>query len=111
MNSTSGIWNALNNAILVLLFFAVLVSVAVWYSPLVRQNETMRAEILRLKREIAQEEERARDWKTAIDLVRNDRKAQERLIRENLGYARPGEVVFRFVEPAVTPVPPVKPAH
>ena len=35
MKSATGIWDVLTNAILVLLFVAVLVAVAVWYSPLI----------------------------------------------------------------------------
>lgn len=104
MKSATGIWDVLTNAILVLLFVAVLVAVAVWYSPLIKQNQTMRAEIQRLKRAGAQEEERKRQLDSTISLLRTDRKSQERLIREYLGYAKSDEMVFRFVEPA-TPAP------
>ena len=104
MKSATGIWDVLTNAILVLLFVAVLVAVAVWYSPLIKENQTMRAEIQRLKREGAQEDERKRQLDSTIALLRTDRKSQERLIREYLGYAKSDEMVFRFVEP-VAPAP------
>jgi cell division protein FtsB len=39
--------------------------------------------------------------KASIDALRNDPKAVERLAREQLGYAKPGETVVRF-EPAGT---------
>ena len=37
--------------------------------------------------------------RTAIDALRYDPKAVERLAREKFGYAKPGETVIRFEEP------------
>ena len=70
--------------------------IAVWYLPLIRQNERMRKEVLRLDTQIQKEDEAARQLKTSIDALRNDPKAVERLAREKLGYAKAGETVIRF---------------
>lgn len=40
------------------------------------------------------------DLKTKVRLLRGDKHYQERLIREQLGYVRPGEIVYRFAAPA-----------
>jgi cell division protein FtsB len=95
-----GIWSKLTGAVIFLLLLAGIGLVVVWYLPQIRQNEHMRAEILRLDTQIQQEEETARKLKASIDALHRDPKTVERLAREKLGYAKPGETVIRFEEPA-----------
>ncbi|MBL68300.1 MAG: hypothetical protein CMO74_07610 [Verrucomicrobiales bacterium] len=94
-----GIWDKLTKAVVCLLILAAMVAVAVWYLPLIKQNERMRQEILRLEGEIAKEEEMARRNRAAIEALRNDPGTVERFAREKLGLAKPGETVVRFEEP------------
>ena len=94
-----GIWDKLTKAVVFLLIIAALLAVAVWYLPLIKQNERMRAEILRLEDKVAKEEKIAIRRKVAIDALRNDPETVERYAREKLGLARPGETVIRFEEP------------
>ena len=106
MKPATGIWDVLTNTILFLLGFALLVAVGIWYAPLIKQNEKMRADYQRLKAEVATEQARSHQLGTTLKVLNNDRRSQERLIREHLGYAKPGETVFRFVEPAPQLVAP-----
>ena len=99
MNVDLGIWSKLTRLVIFLLCIAGLLGVAVWYLPLIRQNERMRREILRLDGQIAKAEEGNRQLKASVDSLRFDPKAIERLAREQFGYAKPGETVIRF-EPA-----------
>ena len=101
MNVDLGIWNKLTRLLIALLVIAGLLGIAGWYLPLIRQNERMRKEVQRLGKQEKKEEETARQLKASIDALRNDPKAVERLAREQLGYAKPGETVVRF-EPAGT---------
>tara|TARA_B100000287_G_scaffold263400_1_gene247860 strand:+ start:268 stop:591 length:324 start_codon:yes stop_codon:yes gene_type:complete len=94
-----GIWNKLTKAVVFLLIIAALIAVAVWYLPLIKQNERMRTEILRLDGEIAVQEEIAHRRKIQIEAMRNDPRTVERYAREKLGLAKVGETVFRFEEP------------
>jgi len=94
-----GIWEKLNKALFCLVILAGLVGVAVWYLPLIKQNERMRQEILRLDSEITAEEAAARRDKATIDALRNDPKTVERFAREKLSLAQPDETVIRFEEP------------
>ena len=94
-----GIWDKLNRLIIFLLFVAGIVAVFAWYVPLIKQNENWRKRIVRLDAQIQKEEEIARQTKSAIDSLRDPR-AVERLVRERLGYAKPGETVIRFEERA-----------
>ena len=95
----TGIWDKLTKAVVFLLVIAALLAVAVWYLPLIKQNERMRSEILRLQQNVTTEEETARQIKVQIEALRNDPETVERYAREKLGLARPGETVIRFERP------------
>lgn len=98
MNVDLGIWSKLTRVVIFLLLAAGLLGVALWYFPLIKQNERMRKEVLRLDAQIQKEEEAGKQVKTSIDSLRNDPKAVDRLAREKLGYAKPGETLIRFEE-------------
>jgi cell division protein FtsB len=99
MNVDLGIWSKLTKTVAWLLLLAGLLLVGVWYLPLIQQNERMQRENLRLERELQTEKEKSRQLQADIDALRNDPKTIERLAREKLGYAKPGETVVRFEQP------------
>ena len=82
--------------------FALLIGM--YYLPLLQQNERMRADILRLQTQLQIEEAKSNQLQAQIDALQNDPNTIERLAREKLGYAKPGETVIHF-EPA-TNAPP-----
>ena len=94
-----GIWDKLTKAVVFLLIIAALLAVAVWSLPLIKQNERMRAEILRLEGEVTKEKKIAMRRKVNIEALRNDPETVERYAREKLGLAKPDETVIRFEEP------------
>ncbi|MBI3874420.1 MAG: septum formation initiator family protein [Verrucomicrobia bacterium] len=96
MKPESTIWDRLSKVVVFLLCVAGIAAVVIWYLPLVQQNERMRKVILDQEKQIQHEEETARATKNASDALRNDPKTVERLAREKLGYAKPGETVIRF---------------
>ena len=96
MNVDLGIWKILTRVVMFLIFVAVIMGIAFWYLPLIQQNERMRKEVLRLEAQVQRDEETNKLLKASIDALRNDPKAVERLARERLGYAKPGETVIRF---------------
>ena len=93
------IWDKLTRVVIFLLFVAGILLVAIWYLPLIKQNERMRKEILRKDTLIQKEEETVKQLTTSINALRRDPKAVERLARERLGYAKTGEIVIRFEAP------------
>ena len=99
MNVNLGIWDKLTRVVIFLLFVAGVLGVAIWYFPLIKQNERMRGEIMRLDTQITKAGENSRQLKVSIDALRYDSKALERLARERMGYAKPGETVVRFEVP------------
>jgi cell division protein FtsB len=100
MNVDLGIWSKLTKAVIFLLVLAGISAVAVWYLPLIKSNEAMRGEILRLDTQIAKAEETCRLAKAQVKALEYDPKAVERLAREKFGYAKLGETVIRFEERA-----------
>ena len=94
-----GIWDKLTRLVVFLVFVAGILLVALWYLPLIKQNERYRKEILRLDNLVQREEETGKQLRTSIDALRYDPKAVERLARERLGYAKAGETVIRFEAP------------
>ena len=91
-----GIWDKLTRMVIFLVFVAGILLVAIWYLPLIKQNERYRKEILRLDNRIQKEEETGKQLRTSIDALRYDPKAVERLARGRLGYAKAGETIIRF---------------
>jgi len=100
MTVRHSVWDQLARVVVFLLFLAGLLGVAVWYYPLIQHNQRLRKEILSMEAQIQREAETGRQLKNAIEALRRDPKAVERLARERLGYAKPGETVIRFEPPA-----------
>ncbi|MFO1476262.1 MAG: septum formation initiator family protein [Verrucomicrobiota bacterium] len=101
MNVDLGIWGKLTKVVIFLFALAIVLIVVKEFLPVIHQNERMRQEVIRLDAQISKSEETLRQSKSQIDALRYDPKAVERLARERLGYAKPGETVIRF-EPAAT---------
>lgn len=104
MNVDLSIWDKLTRVVIFLLLAAAVVVVAVWYLPLIKENERKRAEVLRLDAQIQKEEETARQLRESVRALREDTNAVERLMREQLSLAKPDETVIYF-EPSVTNAP------
>ena len=100
MNVDTGIYGKLTRVIVFVIIVAGLLMVSRWYLPLIQENERARREIERLKGEVQREQKSGRQLSDAIQALSNDPKTVERLARESLGYARPGETVIRFTAPA-----------
>lgn len=99
MNVDNGIWSKLTKVVVGLIVLAVLLLIGMCYLPLIQENTRMRAQILKLDRQIQDEQKKSEQLQSQIDALRNDPKTVERLAREKLGYAKPDETVIRF-EPA-----------
>lgn len=90
------LWKWLSRVTIGLLLLAGLLAVVVWFYPLINTSEQMRKRVYALDAQIARAEAEQRQLRGTIDALMRDPKAVERVIRESLNYARPGETVFRF---------------
>jgi len=103
LSATHNIWNTLARVLGVLLVMAAVLAVAVWYAPVVQENQRMREEKFELDRKIDQEARLAKKLETQLHSFENpilEKTIVERLARERLSYARPGENVIHFESPA-----------
>ena len=96
MNVNLGIWDKLTRLVVFLLFVAGILAVAIWYLPLIQQNQRMREGLFRLDTQVQKEEETGKRLRAALDSLKHNPKAIERVARESLGYAKPGETVIYF---------------
>lgn len=100
MNVNVGIWGKLTRIVIALLVIALLAGIWQWYLPVIKQNERMRRDALNLQDQIQKEEAVQKQLKNSIDTLRYDTNAIERLAREKLRYAKPGEIVVDFQSPS-----------
>lgn len=90
------IWDRLSRGVCCLLLVAGIAFVVIKYLPLIHQQERMRRVTYEQEQQLQAEAAEERQLKAADHASRNDPRTVERLARERLGYAKPGETVIRF---------------
>ena len=112
MNVDLGIWGKLTRLTYLLLgvagVIAAIATLCVWYLPVIQQNERIRKKVFQIDAEIQKEAETSKQLNSAIHALSNDPKTVERLARETLNYAKPGETVVRFVPPGTNAPAPTR---
>ena len=93
-----------------LIVLACLLGVFFWYLPVFQQNARMREKILVLEKEVKVQEQKHEVLAASVRNLQEDPKTVERLAREKLGFAKPGETVIFFVPaPASAPAAETQP--
>ena len=95
----------MSQLVILLIIAACLLGVFFWYLPVFEQNERLREKIMVLENEVRNEELKQSQLQAAIRNLREDPTTVERLAREKLGYAKPGETVIYFEKPRTAPAP------
>lgn len=95
-------------AILVIVIVGI-VGVFGWYLPLIKSNQGIRQEIEEQQVTIAELEAENQSMADRINSYKGSASAVERLARENLGLAKPGELIFRFQPASEKPRKPTAP--
>jgi cell division protein FtsB len=86
-----------------------LVAVIGSFYPPTRQFYDLRRKKVRIEEEIRAQEEVLRDLQRKQELLLRDPRFVERIAREDLGLARPGETVFKFQDEEPTNARPAAP--
>ena len=83
-----------------LIAIVVLLAVIVWklFLPQIERQKEMRAQETEVRQDIQREAEELRVLKLKQEKLQEDPRFIEKIAREDLGYAKPGETVFRFVD-------------
>lgn len=90
------IWATLVQVTQMLLFFAVLAVIVLFFLPVIQTSQHYQAEKARLAREIAQAQETTRRLQLEVEQLKNNSSYIEGKARDKLNLGRPGEVIFRF---------------
>lgn len=98
MNVRQSIWDKLSRLVLALLVLAAVLGISLWYQPVVQENQRMREDKLALDTKIEKEIEIAKKLEAQLHALQNPATV-ERLARERLSYAKPGENVIHFDPP------------
>jgi cell division protein FtsB len=98
MRAGQSIWDKLFRLVLALLVIAGLLGIFLWYQPVIQENQRMRRDKLELDKKIDKEMEAARKLDGDLRELQNPTTI-ERLARERLSYAKPGENVIHFDPP------------
>jgi len=97
------VWNAIYRAAMgVLALFALIAVGYAYYNPL-KERDHLLSKKMELEEVVKQQQERLDDLKQRQERLQTDARFVEKLAREEFGYAKPGEVVFKFegdVKPA-----------
>ena len=102
-SATSGRWSVLYRAAWsILILVGILAAVSVFYPQYAQYLELQRREAA-LEMEFRLEQERLQQLKRDQESLLTDPTFVERIAREELGYAKPGEMVIKFVEDGSAP--------
>jgi cell division protein FtsB len=93
-------WKFIQRICLILILVLVAGIVASFFLPLIRRQKELRARSEELRQDIQREAEYLRVLKQKQEKLQADPRFIEKIAREDLGYAKPGETVFRFVDEA-----------
>src|SRR5580658_1519911 len=98
MNAGQSVWDKLFRLVLALLVVASLLGIFLWYQPVIQENQRLRRDKLELEKKIEKEADIARKLDAEFRALQNPTTI-ERLARERLSYAKPGENVIHFDPP------------
>ncbi|MSU61596.1 MAG: septum formation initiator family protein [Pedosphaera sp.] len=98
VNIDLGIWSKLTRVVFFLLAVAGILGVLVWYQPLIQSNENLRKKNHQLETLVRKDDLENRRLEGLIKQLQQNPKAVERVAREKLNLAKPGETIIRFEE-------------
>lgn len=96
------IWSILIRASWTALILIGLFALAGIFYPKYQQHRDIQAREMQLREDVRMEEEMLRHLKTKQERLRTDPRFVEKIAREELGLAKPGETVFKFLDDAPT---------
>lgn len=92
------VWKFIQRLCLIAIVALVVGIVLRLFLPMLDRQEELRAREAALRQDIQKEAEQLRMLKLKQQKLQEDPRFIEKIAREDLGYAKPGETVFRFVD-------------
>ena len=91
-------WKFIQRICLIASVLLLILIVLKLFLPLIEQQKELRAREDEVRQDIQREAEQLRMLKLKQEKLQEDPRFIEKIAREDLGYAKPGETVFRFVD-------------
>ncbi|MBR3582905.1 MAG: septum formation initiator family protein [Kiritimatiellae bacterium] len=91
-------WRNLYRVFLVAAAALVAVILVRFFMPKFQEERRLRARLEEARQDVRRTAEQLRELKLKQERLREDPRYVEKIAREDLGLAKPGETVFRFVE-------------
>ena len=91
-------WRNLYRVFLVAAAALVAVILVRFFMPKFQEERRLRARLEEARQDVRRTAEQQRELKLKQERLREDPRYVEKIAREDLGLAKPGETVFRFVE-------------
>lgn len=92
------VWKFIQRICLIAIVLLLVVIVWKLFLPQIDRQKEMRAQEAEVRKDIQREAEELRVLKQKQEKLQEDPRFIEKIAREDLGYAKPGETVFRFVD-------------
>ena len=92
------VWKFIQRLCLITIVMLVVGIVLRLYLPKIEEQKRLRAQTEALRQDIQREAEQLRQLKRKQEKLQEDPTFVEKIAREDLNYAKPGETIFRFVD-------------
>ena len=92
------VWKFIQRICLIAIVALVVGIVLRLYLPKIEEQKRLRAQTETLRQDIQREAEQLRQLKRKQEKLQEDPRFVEKIAREDLNYAKPGETIFRFVD-------------
>ncbi len=92
------VWKFIQRICLIAIVALVVGIVLRLYLPKIEEQKRLRAQTEALRQDIQREAEQLRQLKRKQEKLQEDPRFVEKIAREDLNYAKPGETIFRFVD-------------
>ena len=92
------VWKFIQRICLIAIVALVVGIVLRLYLPKIEEQKRLRAQTEALRQDIQREAEQLRQLKRKQEKLQEDPTFVEKIAREDLNYAKPGETIFRFVD-------------
>ncbi|HRT04637.1 MAG TPA: septum formation initiator family protein [Kiritimatiellia bacterium] len=92
------VWKFIQRICLIAIVALIVGIVLRLYLPKIEEQKRLRAQAESLRQDIQREAEQLRQLKRKQEKLQEDPRFVEKIAREDLNYAKPGETIFRFVD-------------
>ena len=92
------VWDKVYKASLIALAIALVIGEFIIFTPKIRTINTLERKIADLEQTVKDQKDKLEEWRQKQEHLLNDKRFLERIAREDFGYSKPDERVFKFAD-------------